>query len=372
MFTGQLGVRLVLLIGETVPLPAPYEVTSALARAEVTSDADSRDGFQLRFRLAKDGVMDYGLLQAGYLRPFQRVIIGLLVGAVPEVLIDGVVTHEQVTPGAEPGSATLTVMGKDISQMLDLEEKNREFPNQPDFLIATRVIGEYARYGLVPSPTPTPDVPIFLQRIPRQHETDLQLLQRLARSNGYVFYIEPLTLGVNLAHWGPENRLSISQPALTMNMGAASNLNGLHFSNDGLATVAVEGSFVEPISGTTLPIPPLPPLKIPPLASDPAPARRRVLTRDTAQANPVRATLNAVSTASRAPDPVTAQGELEVTRYGSVLRARKLVGVRGVGHTYNGNYYVRRVSHVVENGQYTQSFTLSREGTGALLPVVRP
>jgi hypothetical protein len=372
MLIDQLGIRLILMMGETVPLPASHAVISALVRAQVTSDSDSQDGFELRFRLSKDGIADYGLLQGGRLQPFQRVILGLWVGAVQEVLIDGVITHQQFTPGEEPGSAVLTVMGKDIGQMLDLEEKNRAFPNQPDFLIAKTVIAEYARYGLVPAVSPTTDVPTFLQRIPRQHETDLGLLKRLASNNGYVFYIEPITLGMNQAYWGPENRLSIPQPALTMDMGSASNVKGLHFSNDGLATVAVEGSFVEPISGVTLPIPPIPPLKIPPLASAPAPARRKVLTRDTAQTNPVRAVLNAVATASRAPDPVTSQGELDVTRYGGVMRARKLIGVRGVGRTYSGNYYVRRVSHVVENGEYTQSFTLSREGTGSLVPVVRP
>jgi hypothetical protein len=372
MLTDQLGIRLVLLMGETVPLPAPHQVMSALIRAQVTSDADSQDGFELRFRLSKDEIADYGLLQGGRLQPFHRVILGLLVGAVPEVLIDGVITHQQFTPGEEPGSAVLTVMGKDISQMLDLEEKNRAFPNQPDFLIATQVIAEYARFGLVPLVSPTTDVPIFLKRIPRQHETDLGLLKRLARANGFVFYIEPFTLLVSKAYWGPENRLSIPQPALTMNMGSASNVKGLHFSNDGLATVAVEGSFVEPISGMTLPIPPIPPFKIPPLASAPAPARRKLLTRDTAHLNLTRAMLNAVSTVSGAPDPVRSEGELDMTRYGRVMRARKLIGVRGVGRTYSGNYYVRRVSHVVENGQYTQSFTLSREGTGTLVPVVRP
>ena len=30
-----------------------------------------------------------------------RVILGALVGAVPEVLIDGVITHHQVNPGGE-------------------------------------------------------------------------------------------------------------------------------------------------------------------------------------------------------------------------------------------------------------------------------
>jgi len=61
---------------------------------------------------------------------------------------------------------------------------------------------------------------------------------------------------------------------------------------------------------------------------------------------------------------VTGNGEVDAVRYGSILRARRLVGVRGVGFSYNGLYYVRRVTHNIEPGKYTQSFTLSREGTG--------
>lgn len=74
---------------------------------------------------------------------------------------------------------------------------------------------------------------------------------------------------------------------------------------------------------------------------------------------------------TRSPDSVTAGGELDTVRYGYVLRARKLVGVRGAGWSYDGNYYVSRVSHTIKRGTYTQSFSLTREGTGALLPVVR-
>jgi hypothetical protein len=67
-----------------------------------------------------------------------------------------------------------------------------------------------------------------------------------------------------------------------------------------------------------------------------------------------------------ASEPVTAEGDLDTVRYGSVLRARQLVGVRGVGRSYNGDYFVRRVTHRIQGGVYTQTFTLSREGTGAL------
>jgi hypothetical protein len=74
-----------------------------------------------------------------------------------------------------------------------------------------------------------------------------------------------------------------------------------------------------------------------------------------------------------APDSVTATGELDTARYGNILRARRLVGVRGVGRTYDGFFKVRSVKHVIEPGtSYKQHFELTREGTGALLPMVLP
>jgi hypothetical protein len=51
-----------------------------------------------------------------------------------------------------------------------------------------------------------------------------------------------------------------------------------------------------------------------------------------------------------------------------------VVGVRGVGFSYDGLYWVKRVAHSIQvpEGKYTQSFSLAREGLGALLPVVVP
>jgi hypothetical protein len=72
------------------------------------------------------------------------------------------------------------------------------------------------------------------------------------------------------------------------------------------------------------------------------------------------------------PEPVRGEGVLDTVRYGAALRARRLVGVRGVGHGYDGNYYVERVTHVLKAEQYLQKFSIRREGTGALLPVVVP
>ncbi|MDJ0784953.1 MAG: hypothetical protein QNJ22_23505 [Desulfosarcinaceae bacterium] len=39
-----------------------------------------------------------------------------------------------------------------------------------------------------------------------------------------------------------------------------------------------------------------------------------------------------------------------------------MVAVRGAGATFNGLYYVQSVSHTIERGNYTQDFTLKRNG----------
>lgn len=372
MLAGLLGIRLILLLGKTVPLPAPAAVMNALKQIRVINDADGQDGFQITFALGKDKLGDYSLLSGGALDPDRRVVIGVLLGASLEPLIDGVIHHHQIAPSNEPGMSTLTVSGRDISVLLDLEERNAEYKNRPDFAIVNEILAGYAQYGIVPRTTPTTDVPIELYRVPRQHETDLRFIRRMAQRNGYVFYVEPLALGATAAYFGPENRLGVPQPALSIDMGAATNVDSLNFTTDALAPLGAQGNFVEPISKSSLPIPALPSLRAPPLAASPVAARRITLMRQTASQNPGQAATTALAATTRAPDAVSATGQLDTVRYGSVLRARRLVGVRGAGLMNDGLYYVRRVTHEIEIGKYTQDVTLSREGTGTLLPVVRP
>ena len=120
-----------------------------------------------------------------------------------------------------------------------------------------------------------------------------------------------------------------------------------------------------------IPLPSIDPLR-PPLAFKPAPALRVDLTDDTAKLTPVEALGRAVARASASSDAVTGQGQLDVARYGQVLKARALVGVRGAGVAYDGLYYVKSVTHNIKRGEYTQSFTLARNGLIPLTPLVVP
>ena len=49
-----------------------------------------------------------------------RIVIIVTVGGLPEVLMDGVITRQELAPSSEPGQSTLTVTGEDLSALMDL------------------------------------------------------------------------------------------------------------------------------------------------------------------------------------------------------------------------------------------------------------
>lgn len=357
-----------LLTGSTVPLPVSSDVINAFTGATITTDDKRGDGFSLTFALPR-GLTDYGILADGTFDPFTRVVIAVVMGVVPQVLFDGWVTHTQVAASDRPGMSTLTVMGKDLGAKIDLEEKNAGYPLQPDSVIATRLIAPLLQYGVIPAITPTTDIPPPFMRIPFQHETDRAFLERLAKRNGFAFYFEPVTIGVSKAYWGPAVRAGLPQPALTINMGPNDTATTIDFANDALAPESPSGTFIDPVLRLSWPIPDLPSLRIPPFALSSA-VYRKTIARDTANATPSQAALKLLAANMNAPDSISGTGELETVRYGSILRARGLVGVRGAGLSYDGVFYVSRVEHVISIGNYRQRFSIRREGTGATLPVV--
>jgi hypothetical protein len=364
-----LGVRLLLWAGNPIPTPRPT-LLDPLRSAEVTNDEDAGDGFQLTFALSKDTLGGYDVVDM--IGPGTRVWIGAVLGVVPQQLIDGVVERHDLSPSDRPGATTLTVTGRSVTALLDLEEKNSPSPNQPDYVMVVKALAQYPELGFVPNVTPTTDVPIEMQRTPHQRETDLALIRRLADANSFVYYSEPITFGVNRFYWGPAVRAGVPLPALTVGMGSHGNVTGLSFGYDSLAPEGASGTFVEPFTKMRITLPALPALRIPPLSLSPAANRRTTILRSTGNAGPIQTALASAAAATRAPEAVRGQGTVQTARYGSILRARNIVGVRGAGFDYDGFYYLRSVTHQISRGSYTQSFAISREGTGSLTPAVLP
>jgi hypothetical protein len=376
-----LGIHLTLLIGPNIPTPAPPTFLEALDSVEVTHNDEERSGFQLMFKVGRgqSDVLDYALLNSPLLQPFNRVVLVVTFGAVPQVLMDGIITHQQLSPGERPGGTLLTITGEDVSVMMDLEEKSVEHPAQPEAIIALKLISSYAQYGLIPMviPPPTIDIPLPTERIPVQQNTDLVYLQEMASRFAYVFYITPGPAPlINTAYWGPPQRIGIPQRALSVNMGPNTNVVGdVNFQYNSLEHAFMEGILQDRQTGLRIPVQTRVSTRTP-LVSKPAwLTQSHVRTRrfSSTGLNTAQAYSLAQAETDRSMDRVlTATGELDATRYETLLKPRGLVGLRGVGFSYDGFYYVKSVTHRIRRGEYHQSFTLTREGQGAISPVVVP
>src|SRR5262249_33240516 len=123
MLAASSSVRLLVWMGKVIPLPIPDWLTRSVQHVEVTQDAGGPSGFQITFAIGRDAVpVEYTHLASLLLTPMTRVVVGVLVGAVPEILIDGVITRHDLQPSEEPGKSTLTVTGSDLTVVMDLEE----------------------------------------------------------------------------------------------------------------------------------------------------------------------------------------------------------------------------------------------------------
>ena len=370
------GIQLTLMIGPAVPLPAPRAVVDALQSVEVTSGKE-KSGFQLTFAISKQSPLLTTLLPAGYFDPLTtRVIVMVSIGGLPHVLMDGIVTRQDVAPSSEPGQSTLTITGDDLSAAMDLIDLRIPYANMSDTVQAYTVLARYAALGVIPVVIPgfIPELPVMTNKIVSQNGTDLAHLKLIAGNNGFVFYIEPGPLpGQSIAYLGPNLRIPVPQPALSVNMDAHTNVESLSFALDGLAKETVLLTINDPVTHKILMPVPIPPISLfqPPLGARPTLPLKVRMERE-AGGDSVEFSIKKMlgRLMQGATNAITASGSLDVLRYGHVLRSRMLVGVRGAGLAYDGLYYVDSVTHKLKRGEFKQSFQLSRDGLMSLTPKV--
>jgi len=188
------GVHLTLMIGPLVPLPVPKSVMDALLSVKVTSGKD-KSGFQITFGVSKKSELLTTLLPAGYFDPMStRVVLIVTLGGMPNVIMDGIVTQQELSPSNEPGQSTLTITGEDLSVLMDVIEMNlMRYPACPEIARLYVIMAKYLVFGIVPILLPPlpPDIPIPTHEIPTHRGTDLAYIKSLAQDAGYVFYVEP-------------------------------------------------------------------------------------------------------------------------------------------------------------------------------------
>ena len=317
-------------------------------------------------------------LPAGYFDPIvTRVIIIVTMNGLPNVLMDGVVTRQELTPSNEVGKSMLTITGEDLSRMMDLVEMPfMRFPCMPIIARVYAILAKYAVLGIAPVAIPPiiPDFPDPLEEV-RPRPAPTLPISASWRASPAMFSMSTGTgAGANIAYFGPDIRIPAPQPALNVNMNSQTNVESLSFSFDGLAKKITVVTIFDPITGKIpipIPAPNLDPLRPPMGIKLPLPSKLE-FAEGMGSLGLADALNQTIGIMFGANDSITASGALDVLRYGQALRSRMMVGVRGAGLTYDGLYYVNTVTHNLKRGEYKQSFSLSRDGQISNTPVVMP
>jgi hypothetical protein len=376
------SVQLSLMMGPLFPLPVPRVVLDSLARVEVTVKDVGTSGFKLVFSVDKQSPLQIiFLLTGGLPLLFMRVVLVATVNGLANVLIDGVITNNHISPGDKGSNSTLTLMGEDLTALMNQSDwSGFPFPACPAEARVALLLAKYVVFGIVPLIVPSimMDISLPIDRIPSQKGTDLTYIRYLAKQAGYVFYLDPgPTPGTSKAYWGPQIKVGPVQPALSSDLDAYTNVENMSFSFDQqknkipLLYIYIEETGVS----IPIPIPPITPLNpplglIPPLPTNLMPPDLTPFREDLSKRAIPQAVMMGLAEAAENAEAVSCEGSLDVTRYGGILKARQLVGVRGAGPAFDGLYYVKSVTHKIKRGEYKQDFTLTRNGLVSTVPNV--
>jgi phage protein D len=294
-------------------------------------------------------------------------------GAGLTTVFDGYITSVGLTLGNEPGTSFLDVRGMDTSVLMSLEEKIATWPDMADSDIVQQIV---AQYGVPIQADSTATVHQDSETTVVQRGTDIQFVRELARRNGMEFYFETDDISGQVTGYFRAPQLDgTPQPDLAVQFGGDSNLLSFSVQMSGQRPLNVKSLQMDISANSSTPaqvsdtvLTKLGDKDATALIGEPlgslvtakdAPAQMLVLGTPTSDATEMQSLAQAVR--DEAAWFITAQGEINSDAYQSVLRAHRLVLVKGAGKTYSGKYYVTRVVHELQHdGAYTQKFEARR------------
>ncbi|MFI5458418.1 MAG: hypothetical protein ACHRXM_23555, partial [Isosphaerales bacterium] len=148
------GFYLTLMMGGFNASPVSQAVIDALTEVTVSSTVGAQGGFQLNFTLGKNSVVQQ-MLNSGKFDPRTRVVIAVTVNGSTEVLMDGIITKQDMTPSSAAGKSTLSITGLDLTALMDfIDLTGIPYPALPEFVIVELILAKYAVLGVVPIALP--------------------------------------------------------------------------------------------------------------------------------------------------------------------------------------------------------------------------
>jgi hypothetical protein len=350
--------------------PASAALQEALQSVEVEENADGPDAMVLSLPVNRTASGDLSYVDDGTFEPYTPVSVVLTAGTSTQCVFDGYVLSWRLHLDRASTASTIRVWAQDASWLMNIDDTVREWPGVTDGQVANSIFGSY---GFATAAANTDDDSPAHQKAQHtlfQRATDLQFLQGLARRDGKICRVA--CAGQPGARTGYFVRPALDGPATaTISLTDPVNWTGdtLDLDWDVMRPTEVDSSQVSltdpgdsgvPGNATSSGLVALGARDLPTYAGR---SSTMVLTA-TADVPELPQRTAAVLTESGWF--ARCQGEADLDRLGTVLRAATVVAVDGAGKAHSGNWFAWRINHLIATDSCRARFTLVRNAIGPL------
>lgn len=301
---------------------------------------------------------DLPLLADSRLDPDAEIRLLVPAGGGAENLAQGPVTGQRISLRDGGGGSRLEVQGADASVAMDRESRVTAWPEVRDSDAVTSIV---SGYGLVPDVEATSALHPTTGHALIQRGSDLAFVQRLARRNGFLFWVTHDELGIGTAHFKSPPLDGSPVATLTINQAEPST-DWVEISWDAERPAAVTAQQLDLMTKGTLdgsveksPLPLLGSVGLSDLAGGPRSTHLAAPADDSGDL-----TARAEGVAIDAGWFVRARLTTDRVRVPEVLRAHSLVTLAGAGSRFSGDYLVAGVRHVIDAVGHTMHLDLIR------------
>jgi len=351
-------------------MPAPAALQADLQSVEVEENVDGPGALVLNLQVNRTPSGDLNYVDDGTFEPYTPVSVVLTAGSSTQCVFDGYVLSWRLHLDRASTESPLRVQAQDASWLMNIDNVVREWPGLTDGQVANDIFGSYGFATVTAnteddSPAHQPDQHTLFQRA-----TDLQFLHGLARRNGKLcrvtcadkpgartgYFVRPVVDGSPVATISLIDPLTWTTDALDLDWDV---MRPTEVDASQASLTSAGGSGV-PGDSTSSGLAALGARDLPTFAG----RSSTMLLTATADAPELPQRTAAVLTESGWF--ARCQGEADLDRLGTVVRAGALVMVDGAGKAHAGNWFVWRVNHLIKTDSCRTRFTLVRNAIGPL------
>jgi hypothetical protein len=340
---------------------APDEQLAQASVVEVREKAGEPTTYRIRYSVdVRDGDLPW-LIDERF-DPDCELSVLVPVEEETHCLVKGPVHGHSVHLQHGGSGSWLEVLGSDTSVAMDRATKSAVWPNVTDSDVASSIL---LSYGYVPDVESTSASHADTKHSLVQRDSDLRFIRRLARRNGYSFWVTADSNGIETAHFKrppvdeePEEELvinletpSISELDITWDVERPTSIKGSQLDLNSKANIGgdVGGSPLTALGSDRL--------------ADIAPGDRSLhLAAPADDAGDLQA--RGEGTLIEAEWFIKATCRTTLGAVAVPLRLHMLVNVRGAGTRHSGTYMVSGVTHTISATGHRMELELIRNAWG--------